>query len=132
MAGNFTKALVEVPPGKNLIGAASELSWKEWCELWGKANGKTCRFEESNPRELEEALPGGLGKELADMFRYIGDFGYFGRDPAVVWPKDVSCPRRNATVDVRPLLTRFIQLGVEIPVTTIEEYMQREDWSEVL
>jgi hypothetical protein len=35
-------------------------------------------------------FPGGIGEELADMFEYIGEFGYDGGDPDVIYPEDVS------------------------------------------
>lgn len=44
--GPLTKALVQAEPGKNLLGAASVLSWTEWCDIWGKKHGVTCRYEE--------------------------------------------------------------------------------------
>lgn len=58
--------------------------------MWGKTNGVTCRFQRQDRTVLEKAAPGGIGEELADMFDYIGEFGYDGHDPSVVYPKDVS------------------------------------------
>lgn len=34
--GRLTKALVDVPAGKNLVGAGSVVTWNEWCENWSK------------------------------------------------------------------------------------------------
>lgn len=109
--GHFTKALVQVPPGQNLLGYASMLSWNEWVLLWGRIHGVTCRFERLDRKVVENAIPGGIGEEFADMFEYISEFGYDGGDPSVVHPKD---------------------LGVEIPVFSAEEYIKSEDWSSVL
>jgi len=109
--GHFTKALVDVEPGKVLVGAATKLSWKQWAHIWAEHTGKTLTYEEADRSEMENAMPGGVGKELADMFEYISKFGYDGSDPEVVYPAD---------------------LGVEIPVTTIEEYIKKTDWSSVL
>jgi hypothetical protein len=88
--GNFVNALLQVEPGKNLLGYASMLSWNEYAALWGKIHGVTCRFQPLDRTVLENAVPGGVGEELADMFGYIGEFGYDGRDPTVVHPKDVG------------------------------------------
>lgn len=77
-------------PGKNLLGYGSLISWNEYAALWGKIHGVTCRFEHLDRNVVESAIPGGIGEELADMFEYIGDFGYDGGDPSVVHPKDVS------------------------------------------
>ncbi|KAJ9667037.1 hypothetical protein H2201_002871 [Coniosporium apollinis] len=109
--GPLTKALVQAEPGKNLLGAASVLSWTEWCELWGKKHGVTCRYEECPPEKLDEAMPGGVGKELADMFVYFSDPGYDGGDPSVILPKD---------------------LGVDVELQSIQEYIDQTDFSSIL
>ncbi|KAL6409838.1 hypothetical protein AUP68_06236 [Ilyonectria robusta] len=106
--GEFVKALLKVPAGQNLLGAASILSWKEYAALWGKIRGVTCRFERLDRKFLQEAIPGGIGEEFNDMFEYISEFGYDGGDPTVVLPKD---------------------LGVDIPLYTVEEYIKGEDWT---
>ncbi|KAH8749734.1 hypothetical protein F5883DRAFT_580649 [Diaporthe sp. PMI_573] len=108
--GKFTKALVQVEPGKNLLGYGSLISWNEFAALWGKIHGVTCRYERVDRKVLENAVPGCIGEELADMFEYIGEFGYDGRDPSVVYPDN---------------------LGVHVPVYTMEEYIRGEEWPEV-
>lgn len=90
ISGEFVKALLKVPAGQNLLGAASILSWSEYAALWGKIRGVTCRFERLDRKFLQEAIPGGIGEEFNDMFEYISEFGYDGGDPTVVLPKDVS------------------------------------------
>lgn len=49
-----------------------------------------CRFQPLDRKVVEDAIPGGVGEELADMFEYIGDFGYHGGDPNVLFPANVS------------------------------------------
>ncbi|KAM6516744.1 hypothetical protein FALCPG4_014917 [Fusarium falciforme] len=109
--GLFVKALTQVEPGKHLLGASGFLSWNEFTTLWGKVHGVQCRFQRLDRAVLENAIPGGVGEELADMYEYIGDFGYHGGDPSVIFPAD---------------------LGVDVPFTTLEEFIKKEDWSEVL
>ncbi|KAM0541179.1 hypothetical protein ACHAPJ_013343 [Fusarium lateritium] len=88
--GVFTKALVQAKPGIVLVGRSSLLSWKEYAALWGKIHNVECRFHRLDRKVLENAIPGGIGEELADMLEYIGEFGYDGGDPDVVYPEDVS------------------------------------------
>lgn len=88
--GLYTKALVEVAPGKNLLGYGTMMSWNEWVVLWGRIHGVKCTFHRLPRQIVVDAIPGGIGEELADMFEYISDFGYDGGDPSVVHPKDVS------------------------------------------
>ncbi|KAH7152636.1 hypothetical protein EDB81DRAFT_930952 [Dactylonectria macrodidyma] len=109
--GLFVKALLQVEPGKNLLGTSGVLSWTEFAALWGKVNDVPSRFERLDRKIIEEQIPGGIGEELADMFEYISEFGYDGSDPSVVLPKD---------------------LGVDVPVHTVEQYFKEEDWSKVL
>ncbi|KAJ5967484.1 hypothetical protein N7501_003732 [Penicillium viridicatum] len=108
--GKFVQALVQVEPGKNLLGYGSFISWNEFATLWGKIHGVQCRFVRVHREVLEKAVPGCVGEELADMFEYTGEFGYDGRDPSVVHPQS---------------------LGVDIPVCTVEEYIKGEDWPEI-
>ncbi|KAF2477402.1 NAD(P)-binding protein [Lindgomyces ingoldianus] len=109
-AGHFTKALVELPAGKNLVGAGSLLSWNDWCQIWGKINGVTCTFERTDRKYMDENM-GSFGRELADMFQYIDEFGYDGSDPSVEYPWN---------------------LGVNVKRTTMEEYLKKQDWSSIL
>jgi hypothetical protein len=84
------KALTQAPPGTNLAGAASVLTWTEWTEIWGKHLGVKCTYEEINDDVLPNMIPGGVGQELSDMFRYMDLYGYYGDDTTLTWPKDVS------------------------------------------
>lgn len=83
-------ALLKVPAGKNLLGVASTLSWNEYAATWGKLNGVTCRFERLDRKFLENAVPGGIGEEMAETYEYIAEFGCDGGDPTILLPKDVS------------------------------------------
>ena len=94
--GLFTKALVDVAPGKNLLGFGSMMSWNEWVLVWARIHGVECRFERLDRKIVENAIPGGIGKEVADMYGYISDFGYDGGDPSIVHPRDVSCAALNS------------------------------------
>ncbi|EKJ72024.1 hypothetical protein FPSE_07766 [Fusarium pseudograminearum CS3096] len=104
--GKFTKALVQTEPGKTLLGFGSLISWIKFAALWGKTYGATCRYQRIDRKVLETAVPGCIGEGLADMFEYIGEFGYDGCDPSIVYPDN---------------------LGVHIPVYTTEEYIKDED-----
>ncbi|KAL1795435.1 hypothetical protein ACET3X_005659 [Alternaria dauci] len=109
--GEFVKALVKVPAGQNLLGVASTLSWNEYATLWGKIHGVTCRFERLDRKVLEDAIPNGVGEEFAETYEYIAEFGCDGGDLTVVHPKD---------------------LGIDLPLYTVEEYIKDEDWMFVL
>ncbi|KAJ4045801.1 hypothetical protein NW761_007819 [Fusarium oxysporum] len=108
--GNPDAPVAQVDAGRD-TGKSQQICQGALAALWGKIHGVTCRFVPLDRKVVEEAIPGGIGEELADMFEYIGDFGYHGGDPTITFPKD---------------------LGVDVPVYTLEEYIKGEDWSEVL
>ncbi|PSN73911.1 NAD(P)-binding protein [Corynespora cassiicola Philippines] len=112
--GSFVRALVASPPGQNFVGASAYLNWNEWCAIWARVHGVELSFERL-PYEVLENSMGPLGREMADMFRYIEEFGYDGSDPSVVYPWDLE--KKG---------------GVHVPVTSVEDYIKRQDWSSVL
>ncbi|KAJ9613137.1 hypothetical protein H2200_003078 [Cladophialophora chaetospira] len=109
--GEFVRALVEAPPGTNLLGVSEHMTWVEWTKLWGETLGVTATFERVGEEEYFQGVPEPLSRELAETFRYVEEFGYTGGDPEVV------------TVD---------QLGIKITLTSMREYIKSEDWSSVL
>ncbi|CAN9297446.1 unnamed protein product [Alternaria alternata] len=109
--GNFTKALVELSPGKLISGAGSYISFDEWCDTFGKVNNVKCVFKKM-PRDAMEAAMGPVyGPEIADMYEYFDKFGFEGGNPDVVFPWD---------------------LGIDVKYTSMEEYLKGEDCSSVL
>jgi hypothetical protein len=109
--GYFVKALVDLPPGKSLVGAGSYISFNEWCALFSEVNHVTCVFEQLPRNAMEVAMGPVFGLELGDMFEYFDKFGYDGSDPDVVYPWD---------------------LGIDVKYTTMKEYIRAQDWSSVL
>ena len=67
------------------------ISWKDyiklWCEIQGVPNGG---YQEITVEDYDKAMPGGLGREVGEMYAYAGEFGYDGSDPSIIHPKDVS------------------------------------------
>jgi len=129
-AGEFVKALTKVAPGKNVLAFGDLLLWSDYVKLWSKITGVPAAFEHSTVETMDKLAPGGYGEEIGEMYAYAQDFGYWAKDDtSVVFAKDVSFNMPG----FRTVLTfLFLQLGVDIPVTSIEEYIKGEDWSELL
>lgn len=87
--GTCTKALVQVPAGKNLLCFGSMMSYNEWTALWAKILGVKATFVRLDRKIVEQAIPV-IGEEYCDMIEYTGEFGYDGGDKTIVHPKDVS------------------------------------------
>jgi hypothetical protein len=77
-------------------------------------NGVETGYEQIPYETLEQNM-GTVGREIADMFRYIDEFGYDGGDKGVVYPWEVKG-----------------KFGVEVEFTTMEEYIKAQDWSSVM
>jgi hypothetical protein len=88
--GSFVKALVDMPPGKDLLGVSQTMSWPEWTALWGRILGVKASFKEVSKEEFFRNLPSHLGQILESSFNYIQEFGYTGGDPNVLKPDTVS------------------------------------------
>ena len=67
VVGHLTKALVQVAPSINLLGATSMICWNEYCEIWSQ-NGVKCTFATLDRKVLEDTI-GLIVKEIADMFQ---------------------------------------------------------------
>jgi len=111
--GLFVKALLEMKPGVQLYGETSLTSWNDWLAMWGRSVGKKVRMEqvrvEDWEKEISRTFPHGLGTEIAEMFEFVGLYGYDGGD--------MACKRKD-------------QLNIDIPgLSNLEEYMKNEDWS---
>lgn len=110
--GYFVRALVQSPPGKNLLGAGSFATWEEYLKLWCDIFGQKYGGYDQLPLEaLEQTMPGGMGREIGEMFEYAAEFGYDGGDPSVIHPKDLDVP---------------------CPTTSLEDYFKATDFSSIL
>ncbi|KAF2503204.1 NAD(P)-binding protein [Lophium mytilinum] len=88
--GHLVKALLDVAPGKNLAGHGSLVSWSQLCQLASKLSNVTFTYEQSTVDDFDVMIPGGAGREIGEMFVYAEDPGYYGGDPSITNPEDVS------------------------------------------
>ena len=90
--GHFVRALVQVPPGKNLLAYGTMISWSAYMALWAKTLGLPGGSYRQLTIEEIIKLAGDpdLGREVAEGWLYQGEFWYDGGDPSIVHPKDVS------------------------------------------
>ncbi|MCJ1415332.1 hypothetical protein MMC32_001664 [Xylographa parallela] len=109
--GVFVKALVDLPPGKNLLGVSEHMTWPEWTKLWGDILGVKATYKQVSEDAHFSGVPDPVKKEFSETFAYIEEFGYTGGDPEVL------------TVE---------QFGIKSTLTSMEEYIKSEDWSSVL
>ncbi|KAH7318968.1 putative hscarg dehydrogenase [Rhexocercosporidium sp. MPI-PUGE-AT-0058] len=109
--GEFVRALVEMPVGKDLLGVSEAMTMPEFMDIWGKFHGVKIRYEQVSYEEFFEGIPTAMREELGDSFKYVEEFGICGGDPAVMRPE---------------------QLDQKLQLTKMEEYIKSEDWVPLL
>jgi hypothetical protein len=87
--GPFVKALVDMPPGKNLLGVSEMVTWEKWVETWGKALGVKANVKRVLLEEYMETYPSILKEEVGQSFLFSAEFGWTGGDPNVLTPDEV-------------------------------------------
>ncbi|KIX00671.1 uncharacterized protein Z518_09736 [Rhinocladiella mackenziei CBS 650.93] len=107
--GPFVKALVDLDPGKTLLAYTASLSWAEMAQIWGKALNQQIECRQVTLNEFKNKFPVD-GEELLSA-TYSAEFGFAGRDPAVIEPRD---------------------LGFKDRPEEIHEWMKQQDWSAIL
>ena len=88
--GAFVKALLQAPPGKNVLGYGSLISKNNFMRLWSSILNVEGVFKQVSEEEFDEKFPEEMRKEVAEASEYAAEFGYAGGDPSVVHPRDVS------------------------------------------
>ena len=88
--GVFVKALVDLPPGKNLLGVSEHMTWPEWTKLWGDILGVKATYKQVSEDAHFSGVPDPVKKEFSETFAYIEEFGYTGGDPEVLTVEQVS------------------------------------------
>lgn len=86
------KALVDLPPKKDLLGVSQTLTWPEWMAIWGDVLGVQAGFHQVSRDDFFRDVPQALRKDLEDTYDFIEEFGFTGGDPAVLTPEEVSSP----------------------------------------
>ncbi|KAK0615552.1 NAD(P)-binding protein, partial [Bombardia bombarda] len=112
--GNFVYAVRQMPPGKNYMAAGSKVTWPEYTKLWSKATGAKLAWKEVTFDEMVADTPDkDCGVEVALMYAYCSDPGYDGGMDLLT------------AEDLR-------KAGIDCPMTTLEEWFAKNDWSAVL
>ncbi|KAK5088095.1 hypothetical protein LTS08_004845 [Lithohypha guttulata] len=104
--GSIVKALIELPAGLRVAAHRELKVMSDVVQLIGKAAGYEVRLEQQ-----EFPLPDDLKKDLANIFGFVNEFGYWGNDPSIKQPEE---------------------LGVELRLGSIEDWVKAQDWSKEL
>ncbi|KAJ3571974.1 hypothetical protein NPX13_g5199 [Xylaria arbuscula] len=112
--GNFVYAVAQRPPGGHYMAEGETCSWSEVARQWGEITGQKASYKKITEKELIEITPDAeFGKEVSDMFTYCDTPAYDGETDLI------------RAADLR-------KAGIDCPMTSLKEFMGREDWTSVL
>lgn len=112
--GNFVYAVQQMPPGQEYMAEGTSCSWPDWIAAWSKVTGVPASYRQITNEDMAKgSADRELGAEVADMFSYSSDPGY---DGGMVLLK---------AEDIR-------KAGIECPMTSLDEWLAKQDWTKVL
>ena len=127
--GPLTQALLQSPPGKNLVGYRELVSMDRYIEIFARVTGtkterKTMTFEETVSNMPEE-----LGLEIAEVMAWAKEYGYAGEkvDKSVIGFEQAS-----QNPQCRYIANDWTQLQIPVKMGTVEDWVKAQDWSKVL
>jgi len=89
-------------------------SWSEYMRLWSTITNVPASYKQITLEQLVELIPDKeFAREFEDMCNYSSEPGYDGGDATLVKAADIT------------------KAGMECPMTTLEAFMRKEDWSVV-
>lgn len=92
--GPLVKALIDSPPGKNLIGYREWMTLPEMTAIFTAATGLPAEYVSLPIGEPKGLLPPPLQQVVDDMWGYFNEFGYEARDDSsVIHPSQVCADR---------------------------------------
>ncbi|GJC85351.1 nmrA-like family domain-containing protein 1 [Colletotrichum liriopes] len=86
----WKKGSCESSPGTHLLACSELMTWPDYADLWARTVGVPAVFESFTLEDMDKLAPGGFGIEIGEMHAYAIEFGYWGGDPSIVLPAEVS------------------------------------------
>lgn len=141
--GNFVHAVYQMAGARgaraprDYMAAGTTCTWPEWIAAWSRATGAPARYRQIPRDDMARDCGGGdFGGEIADMFEYCSDPGYDGGQSLV----DARDLREVSLISFlisliliwNAWLLILRQAGIECPMTSLDEWMARQDWSAIL
>lgn len=104
-------------------------SWNDYDRIWSAVTGQRCVYKQVTHDEMVRETPDEqFGIELADMFTYSSDPGYDG-GMNLVKAEDL---RQVCSYNVFVVILLTSQAGIDCPMTSLKEFISREDWTAII
>jgi hypothetical protein len=88
--GPHVQVLLELPPTSTVMAASEWLTWPDWIKLFGDITGTKTSYKQTTVQDMDEYLPGGAGKEIADMFEFSSECGYNAKQEGTLMRWDLE------------------------------------------
>ncbi|KAL1873163.1 hypothetical protein Daus18300_003982 [Diaporthe australafricana] len=114
--GNFVYAVYQMSSwcGKEYMAEGATCTWPEWIAAWSKATGKPAKYRHISREDMIKACGDeDFGGEIADMYAYTSNPGYDG-GKTLLRAEDLQ------------------KTGIDCPMTSLQDWMVKQDWSSVL
>jgi hypothetical protein len=108
--GPWALALLSLPPNSTLMAASEWLTWPQWIETFGKVTGVKTSYKETTVQDMDEYLPEGLGREIGEMYAFSSEFADEAFGGNTLMKADLE------------------KMGIEVKMTNLREYIEKEDW----
>lgn len=134
--GNFVYAVYQMSSwcGKEYMAEGTTCTWPEWIDAWSKTTGKPAKYRQVSRDFMVKACgDDDFGGEIADMYEYASNPGY-GGGKTLLRAEDlqkVSRPQPELLSTTGLWLT-WHKAGVDCPMTGLQDWMGKQDWSSVL
>ena len=113
--GIFVRTLLHAPHGTVLLGESDLMTVQQVVDLWADVTGTMAKLvtvqREEFEKNIDSAMPS-FGKQIADAFQWVTDFGYSTGDFAGKRPGDLGIKKSE--------------------LSTYRSYLESQDWSSVL
>lgn len=154
--GNFVYAVYQMASwcGREYMAEGTTCTWPEWIAAWSKATGTPATYRQITREAMVQEAGGGgggdedFGGEIADMFAYTSNPGYDGGTKTLLRAEDLRKVRESNSIPIPSSTTvtdRFHgtgadglanihgpKAGVECPMTSLQDWMAKQDWSAIL
>jgi hypothetical protein len=91
--GPHVRALLQLPPSSTLMAASEWLTWPQWIELFGDIKDVRTGYKQISVDDMDAYAPGGVGKEIGEMFEFSSEMGYNASqaDTLMRWDLEKVC-----------------------------------------
>jgi hypothetical protein len=74
--GPWALALLKLSPNSTVLAASEWLTWPDWIRIFGEVVGVKTSYNQTTVQDIDEHMPGGVGKEIGEMYDFSSRYAY--------------------------------------------------------